>query len=165
MQTSDTAQYLNDFAVGDVYEHQRARTVLQSDNAMVTHLTLNTAQVHFNLDAARELMDGKFNDFLVMGGYTTALVIGLTSADMSENAVADIGIDGLRLPNPVYPGDTIVAYSEVLAIDETDDEGVGMLTYRFTGRKSDGVVVVEGVRQVLHRWCPPAALDERRRGQ
>lgn len=159
MQIPETGQYLDDFSVGEVYEHQRARTVLQTDNALLTHLTLNTAQVHFNVEAARELLDGTFTDFLVMGGYTTALVIGLTSADMSENALADVGIDELRLPNPVYPGDTIMASSEVVGIERTDDESVGTLSYRFTGSKTDGTVVVQGIRKVLHRWRPAALAD------
>jgi itaconyl-CoA hydratase len=161
METTEIGSYLDDYTVGDVYEHPRGRTVGQTDNMLATHLSLNTAQVHFNLEAARELLDGAFADFLVMGGYTMSLVIGLTSEDMSETAVADVGIDDLRFPNPVYPGDTIFARSEVLAVESSGDPEAGVLSYRFTGYKSDGKVVVEGIRHVLVRWRAGAGLNGR----
>ena len=142
--------YFEDFAVADVFEHARGRTVTDFDNYAVTHMTLNTAEAHFNQVRAREVMNGAFRDRIVVGPCTIAIVVGLTSEDMSENAVKDVGLTGIRLPNPVFAGDTLYASSEVLdlkADPERDD--LGLLHYRFTGRNAEGDVVVEGERMVL----------------
>jgi acyl dehydratase len=141
--------YLEDFTVGAVYEHVRGRTVSNEDNLATTLMTLNTAQGHFNLDYMRDAMDGAFRERLVMGAVTLALVIGLTSEDMSENAIADVGLTGIRLSNPVYREDTLFARSEVVEIRDGERPDAGLLTYRFTGRKADGTEVATGLRTVL----------------
>ncbi|WP_236794235.1 MaoC family dehydratase [Amycolatopsis sp. GM8] len=141
--------YFEDFSTGTVHEHVRGRTVSNEDNLAITHLTLNTAQGHFNLDYMRDLMDGAFRERLVMGAVTLAIVIGLTSEDMSENAIAEIGLTGIRLSNPVYREDTLYARSEVIELRDADRPDAGLLTYRFTGRKADGTEVATGLRTVL----------------
>src|ERR1700689_2639235 len=142
--------YFEDFTVGDTYEHVRARTVSNTDNLWITHMSLNTAQAHFNLDHMSGLMDGIFSERLVMGAVTLAIVLGLTSEDMTENAIADIGLSEIRMPNPVYRGDTLYATSTVLALSASADRpDCGVLTYRFNGRKTDGTPVVSGIRRVL----------------
>lgn len=146
--TSDDS-YWEDFVVGDVYEHVRGRTVSNEDNLAISHLTLNTAQGHFNLDYMRDVMDGIFEERLVMGAVNLAIIIGLTSEDMSENAIAEIGMTQIRLTNPVYREDTLYARSEVVELADSDREDAGALTYRFTGRKADGTVIATGLRTVL----------------
>ncbi len=142
--------YFEDFQVGDRYEHPRGRTVDNYDNCIVTHLTMNTAQGHFNLDYMKGAMGGQFPERLVMGGATTAIVIGLTSEDMSENAFLDLAITDIRLKSPVYAGDTLYAASEVLELcDSNERPDAGVVRYRFTGRKADGTEVVSGVRTIL----------------
>ncbi|GAA1559903.1 MaoC family dehydratase [Kribbella lupini] len=146
--TSDDS-YWEDFAVGDVHEHVRGRTVSNEDNLAVTHSTLNTAQGHFNLDYMRGLMGGIFEERLVMGAVNLAIIVGLTSEDMSENAIRDVGMTEIRLKNPVYRDDTLYASSEVVALTESDRPDAGLMTYRFTGRKADGTEVATGLRTVL----------------
>lgn len=142
--------YFEGFRTGDVYEHVRGRTVSNEDNVWLTHLSLNTAQAHFNLDYAREMMDGAFRERLVMGGVTLAIVVGLTSEDLSENAFMDLGLTGIRLRSPVYRDDTLYARSEIIEVRDSDERAdAGVVVYRFTGRKSDGTVVVEGERRLL----------------
>ncbi|GAA5079325.1 acyl dehydratase [Thermocatellispora tengchongensis] len=142
--------YFEHFTAGDRYEHVRGRTVSNVDNLWLTLTTLNTAQGHFNLDYIHRASGGLFTERLVMGGATLAIVIGLTAEDMSENALADLGLTGVRLPAPVYRGDTLYAHSEVVELSDAGDRpDAGVMTYRFTGRKGDGTVVVEGTRRVL----------------
>lgn len=142
--------YFEEFAVGDTFEHTRGRTVTQADNLAATHGTLNTAQAHFDLPYSTGLMDGAFAERLVMGGLTLAIVVGLTSADLSENALGDLELTGVRFPNPVYPGDTLYARSEVLAVADVPGRAdAGLVEYRFTGWKDDRCTVVEGVRTIL----------------
>lgn len=141
--------YFEDFTVGDIYEHERGRTVIHFDNYSVTHMSMNTAQ-HYNEEFCRKLLGGAFRTRLVLGPFTLSLVVGLTSEDMSENAFLDVSMTGIRLPNPVYEGDTIYARSEVLEVRETPDrDDAGLMRYRFTGFNSEGKTVAEGERTVL----------------
>ena len=141
--------YFEDFSPGMRFDHARGRTVDNVDNLWVTHTTLNTAEAHYNLPYAHGLMDGRFEERLVMGAVIIAIVIGLTSEDISENAIADVGVTGVRLHNPVFEGDTLHAESEILEVSaDPNRESGGLVTYRFRGRKGDDVPVVEGIRTV-----------------
>jgi acyl dehydratase len=150
MAITGTGNYFEDFKVGDVYEHPRARTVTNFDNYAVTHLSLNTAQAHFDLDYSRKALDGRFRERIVVGPCTIALVVGMTSEDMSENAFMDLGYTAIRLPSPVFAGDTLYAKSEVLELRDDEPSGdAGVMRYRFTGFNSEGKMVAEGERTVL----------------
>lgn len=142
--------YFEDFTVGDVHEHCRGRTIEQFDNYMITHMSLNTAQAHFNLPYSQALLDGSFPERLVVGLCTLGIVVGLTTEDMSENALAEVGMDAIRIPNPVFAEDTLHARSEVLALwDNPERANTGFLRYRFTGINQHGKTVIEGERTIL----------------
>lgn len=139
--------YFEDFEVGDVHIHQRARTVTHHDNYAITHLSMNTAQAHFDLLYSKQMMDGRFPERIVAGPCTLGIVVGLTSQDMSENAYMDLGLTAIRLPNPVFAGDTLRAESEVLELIDDHSES-GILRYRFVARNQDSKAVAEGIRVV-----------------
>jgi acyl dehydratase len=152
---ADEGRYFDDFAVGQVYDHGRGKTMSETDNYLLTHMTMNTAQGHFNRVYMQTFFGGQFKERLVMGGCTTAMVIGLTAQDMSEHALADIGYDSIRLPNPVFHGDTLHAKSEVLEVRPTPDRNdTGIMRYRATGQNQHGAVVFQGERSVLLRRRP-----------
>jgi len=168
MSMTGNTNYYEDFATGQVYEHVRGRTVLHFDNYAVTHMSMNTAQAHFNVEYSRQMMDGAFPERLVAGPCTIAIVIGLTTEDMSENAFMDLGLTALKLPAPVFAGDTLYARSEVLEVrDSPDRPDAGVMRYRFTGHKADGKVVAEGERIVLLKkrshWAKADGNAEARR--
>ncbi len=149
-QLTGTTNYFEDFHEQDVFTHARGRTVMEQENTLITHMTMNTASTHFNRDLMKTYMDGRFRDRLVNGGFTLSLVIGLTSQDMAENAIADIGLTEVRMHSPVFPGDSLYARSTVLRTEDRPDRAdAGLLTYRFTGFNQDGDTVVEGTRTVL----------------
>ena len=104
--------YFEDFEVGDVYRHPLGRTVSETDNTWFTLLTHNTNQMHFNAEYAARSAYGRI---LVNSGFTIALVLGLSVSDMSQHAIANLGWDDVRLPHPVFVGDTINAESRVVA--------------------------------------------------
>ncbi|MEJ0024738.1 MAG: MaoC family dehydratase [Rhizomicrobium sp.] len=150
MSVTGSGNYFEDFRVGDTYEHQRGRTVEQFDNYLLTHLSMNTAQAHFNLPYSQALLDGNFRERLVPGPCTLGIVIGLTSEDMSENSFADLGLTAVKMPHPVFAGDTLHAASEVLELKaESERPGAGFMRYRFVGTNQDKKVVVEGERLLL----------------
>jgi len=145
-----SGNYFEDFTVGDVYEHPRGRTVTNFDNYAITHLSLNTAQAHFNLDFVVRNTGGQFRERIAVGPSTIALVVGMTTEDMGENAFLDVGYTGIRLPNPVYAGDTLYAQSEVLELREHPTRSdAGLLRYRFIGTNAEGKRVCEGERTLL----------------
>lgn len=138
--------YFEDFTVGSVFEHARGRTVTELENVLITSMVLNTAQGHFNEHA----MEGsEFGRRIVFGGVTTAIVVGLASEDTGENALAELGMTGIKLPAPVFHGDTLYAFSEVLEVGEADRPDAGEVRFRHWGVNQRGQVVFEGERRVL----------------
>ena len=138
---------LEDFKVGDVYEHRPGRTVLEADNAWFTLLTMNTHPLHFDAVYAAKTEFGKP---LVNSCLTLAMVAGMSVSDLSQKAVANLGWDKIRLSAPVFAGDTLYAESEVLDARESKSRpGQGIVTVRTTGKKADGTVFMSYERAIL----------------
>ncbi|MDN3060031.1 MaoC family dehydratase [Streptomyces sp. SRF1] len=98
--------------MGDVCKHTLGRTVLETDNTWLTLLTQNTAPLHFDRHYAA---GSSWSRPLVDSTFTLALVTGQSVSDISQHVMANLGWDRVRLPHPVFGGDTIYAQSEVLA--------------------------------------------------
>lgn len=142
-----TGRYFEDFAVGDVYRHRLGRTVLDVDNVWFSLLTQNTAPIHVDRHYAEQT---EFGRPLVDSTFTLALVTGQSVPDVSENVFANLGWEEVRLPAPVYAGDTIYSESEVLAARPSASRpAVGIVTVRTTGRNQRGEVVITFTRTVM----------------
>ena len=142
-----TGRVYEDFEVGDVYRHTLGRTVLAADNVWFTLLTQNTNPIHFDVAYAAKTEFGKP---LVDSTFTLALVTGQSVADISQNAMANLGWDEVRLPNPVFEGDTIYSQSEVLEKRESKSRPtVGIVTFKTTGFNQDGTPVITFRRTVM----------------
>ncbi len=140
-------RFFEDFAVGDVYVHRLGRTVLDVDNSWFTLLTQNTAPIHFDRHYAAGT---EFGRPLVDSTFTLALVTGQSVADISQNVLANLGWDEVRLPHPVYEGDTIYSESEVLSARPSRSRpAVGIVTVRTTGSNQNGVVVITFARTIM----------------
>jgi itaconyl-CoA hydratase len=133
-------RFFEDFAVGDVYEHPLGRTITTADNIWFTLLTQNTAPIHFDHHYAAQTEFGKP---LVNSCLTLALVTGQSVTDVSQNVFANLGWDEVRLPHPVFEGDTVYSRSEVLEIRASGSrKNVGIVTVRTTGINQDGTEVI-----------------------
>jgi itaconyl-CoA hydratase len=140
-------RYFEDFTVGDVYVHRLGRTVLDVDNSWFTLLTQNTAPIHFDRHYAAGT---EFGRPLVDSTFTLALVTGQSVPDVSQNVMANLGWDEVRLPAPVYEGDTIYSESEVVSVRGSRSRPeVGIVAVRTTGSNQDGVVVITFVRTIM----------------
>ena len=144
-------RFFEDFEVGDVYEHPLGRTVTTTDNVWFTLLSQNTAPVHFDHNYAAQTEFGKP---LVDSTFTLALVTGQSVTDISQNVFANLGWDEVRLPAPVFEGDTIYSQSEVLEKRESRSRpNVGIVTVETTGYNQDGRTVITFKRTILvYRW-------------
>jgi itaconyl-CoA hydratase len=140
-------RFYEDFEVGDVYRHPLGRTVLAVDNSWFTLLTQNTAPIHFDRHYAAQT---EFGQPLVDSTFTLALITGQSVTDISQNVFANLGWDEVRLPNPVFEGDTLYSQSEVLEKRESKSRpDVGIVKVRTIGYNQDGKTVISFIRTVM----------------
>lgn len=140
-------RFFEDFEVGDVYEHPLGRTITTADNVWFTLLTQNTAPVHFDHHYSAQTEFGKP---LVNSTLTLAITTGQSVTDISQNVIANLAWDEVRLPNPLFEGDTLYSSSEVLDKRESKSRpNAGIVTVKTTGYKQDGTVVITYRRTVM----------------
>jgi acyl dehydratase len=150
-------RFLEDFEVGQRFRSRFGRTVTETDNVWFTALTHNTNPVHFDDEFAAAT---RFGQRLVNSCFTLSLVVGLSVPDTSENATANLEWHTVRLPNPVFHGDTIWAESEVLATRRSASRPtVGIVEIRTRGINQRTEVVCEYRRSfmIYSREAPEAA--------
>src|SRR5579884_2382856 len=136
-----------EFEVGDRYRSAIGRTVTETDNLLFTMLAMNTNELHFNEEAARASEWGKP---LVNSTFTLALVLGLSVPDTTQAGGVNLGWREIRLPHPVFVGDTIRAETEVLSVRESRSRpGYGIVEVRTTGVNQRDEVVCEFERSFL----------------
>ena len=132
--------------VGAVYRSRHGRTVLEADNVWFTLLTHNTNPIHFDSEYAATTEWGRP---LVDSTFTLALVTGLSVPDVSERGV-NLGWREVRLPAPVFAGDTIRAETEVLAKRESQSRpGFGIVTVHTRGLNQRDETVIEFERSIM----------------
>jgi itaconyl-CoA hydratase len=141
-----SGRFYEDLEPGQIIRHPLGRTVSQTDNAWFTLLTVNSNPIHFDAHYASQTEFGKP---LVNSTFTLALVTGLSVADVSQYAV-NLGWDEIRMPAPVFEGDTIYAQTEVLSRRESKSRpNMGIVEIKTQGFKPDGTVVIEFRRTIL----------------
>ncbi len=145
-----TDNYFEDFAPGAVYRHARGKTVNENEAVTLCHMVMNTAPGHFN-DHMME--DTPVGESLVYGGVTISIVIGLAYQDTGEQVIQELSMDNIKLLSPVKHGDTLYAYSEVLEVQDRD-ENSGLITFRHYGVDQDSNVVFQGERRAVIRKRP-----------
>ena len=140
-------RYFEDFEVGHIYQHRPGRTISEVDNTWFTLLTMNTHPLHFDAEYAKA---SEFGKLLVNSAFTVSLVVGMSVSDVSQKAIANLGWKEIKLPAPVFVGDTLYGESEVLEKRESKSRPTaGIVTVRTWGKKSDGTVVCEFDRNIL----------------
>jgi itaconyl-CoA hydratase len=129
-------RFYDDFEVGDVYQHPLGRTVTETDNTWFTLLTMNTHQAHFNTQYAAH---SEFKKPLVVSTLTLAIAVGQSVTDLTQNALANLGWDKIRLTKPVFTGDTLWSESIVLSKrDSSSRPHTGIVTVRTRALNQDG---------------------------
>ena len=140
-------RYLEDFNVGDVYEHRPGRTLTETDNTWFTLLTMNQHPLHFDKEYAKH---SEFKKPLMNSCLTLSVVAGMSVSDVSQKTIANLGWDKVKMPAPVFNGDTLYAESEVLAIRESKSRPTqGIVTIKTIGKNQDGVEVISFERAML----------------
>lgn len=143
--------YFEDFEAGMVIRHARGKTVTALDNVLITNMVMNTAEGHFNEDLMARHPVGKI---VVYGGVSFSMVLGLSTQDCCENAIAELGLDNVKLTKPVAHGDTIYAVSEVLETKAADREDAGVVIFRHYGYNQSEELIVKVDRRALVKRRP-----------
>ena len=138
---------LEDFKVGDIYEHRPGRTISEADNTWFTLLTMNQHPLHFDHNFASH---SEFGKPVVNSCLTLSVVAGMTVSDISQKAIANLGWTDIVMPAPVFHGDTLYAESEVLEIRESKSRPTqGVVSVETRAFKQDGTQVMSYKRSVL----------------
>jgi 2-methylfumaryl-CoA hydratase len=151
---SDPGRFFEDFRVGQVLRHATPRSVTEADQTLYIALTGSRFALHSSDVFARELglPRAPLDDLLVFN-----LVFGRSVADVSLNAVANLGYAACVFGVPVYPGDTLTAESRVLGLRETASGKTGVVWLRTTGTNQRDETVLDYVRWVMVNKRDPAA--------
>ncbi len=141
-------RYFDEWSVGDSIAHEIRRTVTETDNLLFTTMTHNPQPLHLDAVAAGK---SEFGRILVNGTFTFSLMVGLSVGDTTLGTlVANLGYDELRMPAPVFIGDTLRAETEIVELRESRSRpGAGIVTFRHRLRNQDDAVVCECLRSAL----------------
>ena len=120
--------YFDQFTVGQVFEHEIRRTVLESDNMLYSALTYNPAAIHIDHEYCKGTQFGRP---LVNSMFTLGLIIGLSVQDTTlGTTVGNLGMTDVKFPAPVFAGDTIRAQTTVIAMRESkSNPAQGIVTF------------------------------------
>ncbi len=151
---SNRGRFFEDFHVGQELRHATPRTVTEADQTLYTALTGSRFALHSSDVFARALglPRAPLDDILVFH-----LVFGRTVADISLNAVANLGYADCVFATPVYPKDTLTARSRVLGLREASNGQTGVVWLRSTGVNQRGETVLDYIRWVLVNKRDPAS--------
>jgi acyl dehydratase len=121
-------RYYDEWRIGDRLEHQPHRTVTETDNLLISALTHNPQPLHIDAEYASQT---EFGRIVVNGTFTFALMVGLTVGDTTLGTlVANLGYDKVRMPKPVFIGDTLRAETEVLSLKDSQSRpNAGIVTF------------------------------------
>jgi acyl dehydratase len=141
-------RYHEEFEVGDVYRHWPGKTVTEADDHLFCLLTMNHHPLH--LDAHYAQTSTEFGRNVVVGNYIYSLLLGMSVADVSGKAIANLEVESLRHVAPTFHGDTI--YGETTVLDKREsgskpDRGVVAVETR--GYNQDGTMVCVFRRKVM----------------
>lgn len=105
-------RWFDELPVGTKVEHAIRRTVTETDNVLFTTMTMNPAPMHLDAEYAAQ---SEFGRPLVNSMFTIALVVGLSVYELTLGTIiAQVGLDDVHFPAPVFVGDTIRVASEVV---------------------------------------------------
>ena len=138
-------RFFEDFKMDAVYQHPYGRTMIDTDNIWFTNITLNTNQIHFNDDYASKTA---FKKPLVNSCFTFNLVTGMSTIDLSQNGIV-LRWKNVRMPKPLFVGETVYAESKVLEKREIPGKNYGIVTTKTRGVTETGKVIMECTSEIM----------------
>jgi acyl dehydratase len=141
-------RFYEDWQEGDTIAHALRRTVTETDNLLISTLTHNPQPLHLDAEAAEA---SEFGRILVNSCFTFSLLVGASVADTTEGVlVANLGFDEVRLPSPVFIGDTLHFESDCLSKrDSKSRPTAGLVTWAHRAINQRGEIVCTMKRTAL----------------
>ena len=140
--------YFEEFSVGQKFDHPIRRTVTEADNVFFTAMTHNPAQLHLDEEYGKAT---EFGQRIVNSLFTLGLMIGISVGETTlGTTVANLGMDEVKFPKPVFHGDTLHVESEVLELRESKSRprnGIGLFLHRAINQR--GEIVASCKRSAL----------------
>jgi acyl dehydratase len=151
-----TGYYFDDFKVGHVFKHAIRRTVTETDNVLFSTLTHNPAPLHIDHEYMRT--QSEFGKPLMNSFFTLGLIVGISINDTTlGTTVANLGLEDVRFPQPLFVGDTVHVETEVIALRPSRSRPRnGILTLEHRGFNQHDVLVAICRRAVLMLRTPEA---------
>jgi acyl dehydratase len=146
-------RYFDQWKLADRVQHEIHRTVTEADNLIFSTLTHNPQPLHLDAEFAAK---SEFGRILVNGTFTFSLLVGLTVYDTTLGTlIANLGYDKVRMPNPVFIGDTLRAETEVSELRESKSRPhAGIATFRHRLLNQRDEIVCECLRAALLHKAP-----------
>lgn len=140
-------RYFEEFEIGQVFKHWPGRTISEADDTWFSLMTMNQNPLHIDAHYASQTQHGRC---LVVGTLVFSIAVGLSVADVSGRAIANLEYDEIRHVGPVFHGDTIYAESRILDKNESrskPDRGFVRLETRAFNQRGETVLTYK--RRVL----------------
>ena len=138
-------KWFDELEVGQVFKHAIRRTLTETDNILFTSMTHNPAQLHLDADYCEK--NTEFGRPLINSYFTLGLVVGISVGDTTlGTAVANLGMDKVRFPKPLFAGDTIHVETEIIALRESKSrptQGIVTCEHRAFNQKDELVATLE----------------------
>src|SRR5262245_23753811 len=140
-------RYFEDFTVGQTFQHWPGRTITEADCTWFALLTMNQHPLHSDAHyAANHTQHGQR---VVLGPLVFSVVIGMTVADISGRAIANLEVDALKHERPTFIGDTLYARSTVIGLAPSRQADRGVVTVETVGVNQRRETVCSYTRKVL----------------
>ena len=142
----------DEFRVGQVFQHQPARTVTEADNLLFSALTMNPQPLHLDAEFAKT---SHFGQRLVNSIFTLGLVVGLSVGETTlGTTVGNLGFEKVEFPKPVFIGDTIRAETEVVEKRDSKSRpewGIVLFEHRGVNQRGEIVAVCRRAAMMLKK--------------
>jgi len=147
MNRSEFGHYFEEFVPGETIVHSLSKTIFESDNNLFSLITMNHHPIHINLDYASK---SQHERILVVGTLVFSLVVGITVADISGKAIANLCYENVEHIAPVFVNDTIYAKTKILDVTPSKTKSDrGVVYVETTAYNQDRVDVLKFRRKVL----------------
>ncbi len=145
-------KYFEELTVGDVFKHEPARTITETDTLLFTALTMNPQPLHLDAEFAGK---AEFGQRLVNSIFTLGLAVGLSVGDTTlGTTVGNLGFEQVEFPKPVFIGDTLYSETEVVEKRESRSRPQwGIVTFEHRASNQRGEIIMR---------CRRAAMMQRR---
>ena len=153
-------RFYEEFIPGEIIKHWPGRTITEADNTWFALLTMNQHPLHSDAHYAATFTQHKQR--VVLGPLVFSIGIGLTVADISGRAIANLEVNALKHEKPTFIGDTLYARTRVLELRESRRGDRGVVTVATEGFNQRGEVVCSYTRAVLVPKKSHATLGEGR---